>query len=252
MLPSAPEPSPMTSVRPSLRFGPRLQAIADAVPRGARVADIGTDHAMLLAWLDHRGRIERGIGIDVADGALAQAHRTLGVPLPPNLELRHGDGLSPLEPGEVDTVVLAGMGGATMMRLVDAAPAVLPSLRHLVLQPNTEWTAVRRWLADHRWPLLDERIVQDRRKFYVVLVVDPHPGPAPGWDEDALALGPHLLRARPPGFERWLAEEVERTDRALRGARSGRGPHTDGRIDALLERRARLSRALGHCATSAE
>jgi tRNA A22 N-methylase len=126
----------------------------------------------------------------------------------------------------------------------------------LVLQPNTEWVAVRRWVAARGWTLAGETMVEDRGKHYVVLVVRPRPSGgepsegAPGWSEDELELGPHLLVERPPAFVAWLRHELRRTERAAArvAARCGPGPERDPRADpklaALHQRAERLRRAL--------
>lgn len=229
-----------------MSLSPRLAAVAAAVPVGARVADVGTDHAQLLAWLVAHGRIATGIGIDVNAGPLAQAQRTLAAAGLGAVELRRGDGLQPLQPGEVDVVVLAGMGGARMVRLLEASPAVVDGLRALVLQPNTEWGVVRRWVVARGLVLAGETMVEDRGKFYVVLDVR-----GPGTSEvatlmsnDELELGPWLLVERPPAFLAWLRHELARTERAAARVAAHAGP-LDPRITALHQRVERLRRALG-------
>ena len=246
----------------SRELSARLRAVAEAVPRGARVADVGTDHAQLLAWLRAAGRIAAGIGIDVATGPLQQARRTLELAGVDGVELRQGDGLHPLRPGEVDVVVLAGMGGARIVRLVQASPGVVSGLRALVLQPNTDWVLVRRALATRRWALRDEQMVEDRGKFYVVLTVEPRArdehasaaataAAARAWSEDALVLGPRLLVERPPAFVAWLRHELRRTERALGRALAGAVPghdrpdaRADARVLALRAHADRLREAL--------
>lgn len=222
------------------------------VPPGTRVADVGTDHALLLAWLVTHGRASAGIGIDVNAGPLAQARRTLAQAGVRGVELRQGDGLSPLRPGEVDVVVLAGMGGTRMVRLLEQGAAVVSGLRGLVLQPNTEWVLVRRWVAARGLPLAGEGMVEDRGKFYVVLDVRPQAPPAAAaWSEDELELGPWLARERPPAFLAWLRHELRRTERAAAragggepGARRAEGS-PDPKLLAMRERAERLRRALG-------
>lgn len=221
----------------------RLRAVAEVITAGARVADVGTDHAQLLAWLHTTGRIAHGIGIDVRPGPLAQAQRTLATTGADPIELREGDGLRPLVPGEVDTVVLAGMGGARIERLLDASPTVVDRLTSLVLQPNTGWAGVRRFIARKGWVLAHESMVEDRGKFYVVLGVRPTPGPPPSWSEDDLVLGPRLLIARPTTFEAWLRHELARTDRAL-GRVTARRASDDPRVVELRTHAHRLRAAL--------
>lgn len=221
----------------------RLRAVADAIPAATRVADVGTDHAQLLAWLRAQGRIHSGIGIDVAPGPLAQARRTLAATGVDGVELRRGDGLQPLQPREVDVAVLAGMGGARILRLLDASASVVAQLDALVLQPNTDWVAVRRGVAARRWELAHESMVEDRGKHYVVLVVRPQPAADPGWTEDELALGPRLLAERPPAFLAWLRDEQQRTQRAL--ARATASPRPDvSKLATLRAGAERLRRVL--------
>lgn len=230
----------------ALTLSPRLAAVANAVPVGARVADVGTDHAQLLAWLRVRGRIATGIGIDVNAGPLAQARRTLAAAGVEGVELRRGDGLQPLQPGEVDMVVLAGMGGARMVRLLDASPAVVSGLRGLLLQPNTEWAVVRRWVVARSFSLAGETMVEDRGKFYVVLDVrvPGTSGVATLMSNDELELGPWLLVERPPAFLAWLRHELARTERAMARVAAHAGT-ADPRVTALHQRAERLRRALG-------
>lgn len=226
------------------RLTPRLRAVAELVPAGASVADVGTDHAYLLAWLRARGRVPRAIGIDVVEGPLRQARQTLSTAQVSGVELRRGDGLQPLRPGEVEAVVLAGMGGARVVRLLDRSPAVVAGLSRLVLQPNTDWAQVRGWVMTHG-RLLEERMVEDRGKYYVVLAVQPGTGEgqAPRWSEDQRVLGPRLLEERPEVFEAWLRHELRRVERALVRAERGRG-HEDERVARLRAHRRRITVAL--------
>lgn len=224
-----------------IRLSPRLRTVAERVPAGATVADVGTDHARLLVWLRAHGRIERGIGIDVVEGPLRGARRNVTTAGVEGVELRQGDGLEPLRPGEADVVVLAGMGGALMLRLLDARPGVVAGLRRLLLQPNTDWARVRRWVMD-RGRLLGEQLVEDRGKFYVVLEVEPGVVESPRWSEDDLVLGPRLRAEHPPVFEAWLRHERARVERAL--ARATPRRDDDDQIRSLRRHQRRLSSAL--------
>lgn len=222
--------------------------MAEQVPPGSRVADVGTDHALLLAWLVTHGRARAGIGIDVNAGPLAQARRTLAEARVSGVELRQGDGLRPLVPGEVDVVVLAGMGGARMVRLLEEGEVVVSGLRSLVLQPNTEWALVRRWVAARGFSLAREVMVEDRGKFYVVLDVRPQEHDTAAWSEGELELGPRLSSERPPAFLAWLRHELARTERAAARV-AGRGDpgatRPDVKLLAMRERAERLRHALG-------
>lgn len=207
----------------------RLAEVARHVLPGLSCADVGTDHAALPAWLVARGLVPSAIGIDVADGPLRGAALRLGG----GVELRRGDGLSPLSPGEVGTVVIAGMGGARIRRIVDAWPH-LATLRRLVVQPNTEWRATRRWIAARGFSLVDEAIVGDRGHDYLVLALAPDRPTSHAWTEADLALGPILRRRRPAAWQAWVERERARLTAAREAAACGGDERARAGIDARL------------------
>lgn len=216
----------------------RLRTVADLVIAGAPMADVGTDHASLPAWLVVRGIVPSAIAIDVADGPIAAA--TAGTAEVPGVQVRKGDGLAPLRAGEAATVVIAGMGGALVRRIVDAG--IPAGVRRLVLQPNTEWPATRAWIGARRWRLDDERLVEDRGKHYVVLAVAPAGGEDPRWDEEDLELGPIVRHRRGAAWQRWVAARCETLRRDLDAARRATAPE-DPRHAALRGRLAIFERA---------
>jgi tRNA (adenine22-N1)-methyltransferase len=150
----------------------RLQAIAELVPPGARVADIGSDHALLPAWLAASGKSPFAVAGEVRDGPLkASAARIEADGLADRVAVRKGDGLAVVAPGEVDCVVIAGMGGALIASILEAGNAAgkLAGVRTLVLQPNVGEDLVRRWLLDRGWYLASERIVEEDGRWYEIL-----------------------------------------------------------------------------------
>ena len=107
--------------RPALQ--PRLRAIADLVPPGCRLADIGTDHGYIPVDLLLAGRIAHAIATDIGALPLEHARQTADrCSLTDGIDFRLGDGLAPVSPQEVDTVIIAGMGGDTITEILSAAP----------------------------------------------------------------------------------------------------------------------------------
>ncbi|MEM6989953.1 MAG: class I SAM-dependent methyltransferase [Myxococcota bacterium] len=198
---------------------PRLQEVARHVPRGVAVADVGTDHARLPAALVADGWVPSAIGVDARAGPLNGAAQTLARLGVTDVALRLGDGLQPIGADEVRTVVLAGLGGAKIIALLDAWPW-LSSLGRVVLQPNTQWPAVRAWVAARRWQLDAETMITCRGHAYLTLAVDPSVETDHAWadDPDALLLGPRLMHARPAAWRQWVAAEYERLRIARRRA----------------------------------
>ncbi|MCB9707036.1 MAG: SAM-dependent methyltransferase [Myxococcales bacterium] len=206
------------SAAPSL--SPRLAAIAELIPAGKVLADIGTDHALLPAALVIGGRIARAIACDRRPGPLAAARRTLALHgVEGQVSLRLGDGLGPLEVGEAEVVVIAGMGAESVRAILSEGAEVLRRVERLVLQPNSDVEAVRRWLVSRGWELVDERLVDDRGRFYTAVAAEaPRAGAGrsrPRYGPADWRLGPILRRRRGEVFERFVAAELRRYEAAL-------------------------------------
>ena len=119
-----------------MQLDARLAAIAAFVPHGTVLADIGGDHAYLAATLVMEGVAPRAVVGDLSAGACAAARRTaLAQRLTRQIDVRQGDGLSVLAPGEAESIVIAGMGGALIVQILEGAPDVLAGAPTLVLQP---------------------------------------------------------------------------------------------------------------------
>jgi tRNA (adenine22-N1)-methyltransferase len=189
----------------------RLRAIADIVPEDLAVADIGTDHGLLLCQLIQSGRIPRGIGVELNIGPLRRAKAAVREHgLESRIEVRQGDGLAPLKPGEADVVVVAGMGGGAIRDIL-AAAGWLQQLRCLVLQPMTEVEEVRYWLSGRRWRIVEEDAVREGRKYYQIIRAEP--GEAGGLSPAEAHYGPVLIAKRHP----LLAEMALKDFRVLQG-----------------------------------
>jgi tRNA (adenine22-N1)-methyltransferase len=157
-----------------LKLGKRLAAIAAMVPAGSRLADIGTDHAYLPVHLVSQGVVAFAVAADVHRGPCRSALETVRRHnLTDRIALRCGDGLAVLTPGEVDTAVIAGMGGPSIIAIRSAQPAVTASLGRLILQPMLAAAAVRRWLVANGWRLVDEELVIDDGRPYEIIVAEP-------------------------------------------------------------------------------
>lgn len=199
----------------------RLHALAAAIPLGSCVADVGTDHGRLLQILVQTRDVLRAIGIDRSPPALAAARRRAH---DPRIILREGDGLHAIAPGEIDTVVLAGLGAASIIAILEAGRARWPELARLVLQPRAQWPLLRRWLADAPFALREESIVFEHGRAALVCVAVPSEIAPARWDDDDLFLGPLLRCAPTPTYARWLSLQLRATERALRGNAPGAAP----------------------------
>lgn len=153
-------------------LGVRLSAVAARIRQSARVADIGTDHALLPVWLLQSGRCSSAVASDIGEGPAAAARRTVsGAGLEAAISVRVGDGLAPVEPSEVDDIVIAGMGGETIAEILSAAPWVADARYRLVLQPMSKPERLRAFLAENGFSTVEEDVVSEGERLYTVMTV---------------------------------------------------------------------------------
>lgn len=192
----------------------RLLAVAAMVAPCGSLADIGTDHGFLPIALVEDGVVQKAFACDVRPGPLsrADAHvRRAG--LSDRIVTVLSDGLEAL-PETVDTVVMAGMGGALMAELLRSEKGNAPLVRNragrLVLQPQSEPELVRKALAELGFTIEKEDMVLDRGKYY--LIISAMPGEA---DAENLRFGSYLASVRHPVFRKYLEKELQKNQSIL-------------------------------------
>lgn len=151
-----------------LKLPPRLAAIAALVPDGARLADVGTDHALLPIRLLLDGRIQSAVATDIRPGPLSRAKENARAAEVYNLRCVLCDGLSGVSPEEVDTVVIAGMGGENIAGILRAAPWACENAL-LLLQPMSRPEELRGALSSLGLSICGEYLVRDGGRLYSVL-----------------------------------------------------------------------------------
>lgn len=196
---------------------PRLRAVAELVPAGARLADVGTDHAYLPAYLLSAGRISTAIGTDIRPGPLARAKETAErYGLEERLSLRLCDGLTGVSAHETDALVVAGMGGETILAILEAAPWSLQKV--CILQPMSAVEALRAGLDGLGVSIVKEALVREGETLYLVLYLDG----TKAVKENALTDAEHYVgtaaaHGDDPLWPEYLAWNRRRAERALAG-----------------------------------
>jgi len=194
----------------------RLAALAAFIPHGSIAADIGTDHAYLPIFLIEKEICLFVIATDLREGPYqSAAHKIKEHALEARIGLRLGDGLKTLQPGEVEILVLAGMGGNTIRGILAESPQTLAGINRLVLQPMTDAGDLRVWLAANGWKIADEELVEDDGRIYVIIAAEP--GCEVTSDPVLLELGPRLLEKGSPLLERHLDSFTVKYERVLAG-----------------------------------
>ena len=199
-----------------MQLDARLAAIAAFVPHGTTLADIGADHAYLAATLVMKGIAWRAVVGDLSAGACAAARRTaLTQRLTREIDVRQGDGLSVLTPGEAESIVIAGMGGALIAEILSGAPAVLTSVQTLVLQPMNGAAKLRRWLYTNGWDIVDETLARAGGHLYEIIRAEHGAAELP--DDVLLHIGARLFEKRDPLLKAHIEAKIAKLTRAAEG-----------------------------------
>lgn len=214
-----------------LELSPRLGAIAGLVPESCGcLADIGTDHGYVPVSLLLEGKIRRAVASDIGAPPLDHARRTAAqYGVTEKLDFRLGDGLSVLDPGEAEVIVIAGMGGDAITEILAAAPWSRAGPL-LLLQPMSKAEVLRAFLPENGYAVLAERLVQDKGVLYPILTVRGGGMPPVS---DAQAWGGVRLEGDP--LRRlYIADRLLRLRRAAAGLAKARDPGMAGKRERLL------------------
>lgn len=214
-------------------LGPRLSLCAELLRTGEPMADIGTDHGYLPIWLLKTGAAPRAIASDINQGPLDAARRHAQIyGVGDELRLVQGDGLSALEPGDAEDIVIAGMGGELILHIISATPWLLCAEKHLVLQPMSAVDKLRIGLWQLGFTVQRELAAQENGKVYSAFSVR-YAGEMGEMD----SIYPYMGKLE-PGTDAVSAY----ADKALRGLRNSlRGAEHNGR----QEETARLRKVIG-------
>lgn len=153
-----------------IKLSPRLQIAADMVREGSNVADIGTDHAFLPVYLILCGKCGKAVAADVKKGPLMHAGETVGqYELSDKISLRLSDGLDNVNENEADDIVIAGMGGILISKIISRAEWLKNGNKQLILQPMTHSENVRKYLCENGYSIIRERAVREDNHLYCII-----------------------------------------------------------------------------------
>ena len=192
----------------------RMQAVADMVTPGGKVADVGTDHGYVPIYLIEQNKAFHAIAMDVRKGPLARAGENIvRFGCSGRIETRLSDGLERLEPNEADTVIIAGMGGLLTVRILEAGLEVLKTVKECVLQPQSDLDKVRQFLHQHHFCIVQEKMLIDEGKYYTVMRV-VHGEESPYTEAEDL-YGRHLIDDKSPVLAKYLAGQKNVKEKLL-------------------------------------
>ena len=193
-----------------VQLSDRLTAIAEMVTEGNRLVDVGCDHGYLPVYLMLQHKIPGAIATDVGKGPLTRAQEHIAqYHMEAYIETRLCNGLSEIRSGEGDTLVIAGMGGPLMERILSEGRHALPGFQELILQPQSDIPHFRRFVMQNGYQIIQEEMILEDGKFYPIMKVVQHEGEQPAvWSREEEMFGRLLLERKHPVLKLYLEREL--------------------------------------------
>lgn len=214
----------------------RLETAASYIKKGARLADIGSDHAYLPCNLAQEGKIEFGIAGEVVLGPFTSAKKQIAASrLAGIVEARLGNGLEVVQPADnIDTITICGMGGDLIARILEAGrqDQKLTGITRLVLQPNNAEMKLRRWLLENQYEIITETILEENEKIYEIIIAEPSEQVSDYTFEDYL-FGKFLRAEKNEIFVRKWASEIQKYEYILRSLEQSQRDVTEKQKEVL-------------------
>lgn len=238
-----------------MKLSERLELVLSFVEPGESAADVGTDHGHVPVELVRRTIVKKAVAMDVRKGPLSRATENIALAgLADKIETRLSDGVAKLQPGEADSVVIAGMGGELIIKILENGRHMWDSVKQWVLSPQSEIFKVRRWLFENGFVIRKEDMVLEDGKFYTVMDVRrKHPevtgenlvlskdpaeketGLSEISEESRMLYGEYLIRTKNKVLLTYLKEEEEKLARFIGdlSAKSGSSERAAERLSEL-------------------
>lgn len=197
-----------------MKLSPRLQAIADFVPEGAVVADIGTDHGYIPVYLVSNKISSKIIATDINIGPLRNASSYINKKkFGENIETRLGNGLNCLLPNEVDTIVIAGMGGLLIAEILEDSTEIAETAKYFILQPMVASEELRRFLYNSKYRIVEEKLAKEGNKLYEIMLVTH--GEDKVEKDIFFEIGKKLVENKDKYLEEFLNNKIKKTSKVL-------------------------------------
>ena len=215
-----------------IQISRRLQSVAAFVQEGKRLADVGCDHGYIPIYLLQKKKIEKAIAMDINQGPLMRAKEHIQEwGLENYIDTRLSDGVKALKPNEVQSIVIAGMGGPLMEKILTEGNEVLQTVTELVLQPQSEIGHFRRFLIENGYEITHEEMILEDGKYYPIMRA-VH-GKAKEQTEAEYLYGKKLLQNRNHVLKEFLDREQVKAEELLEKLKNSQTPSAKARISEL-------------------
>ncbi|ELU5585863.1 SAM-dependent methyltransferase [Clostridium perfringens] len=201
-----------------MELSKRLKRIAEHVDKCESVADIGTDHGYIPIYLVKEGICEKAIALDINKGPIEKAKVNVAFEGVSNkIKCLLGPGLNPLKVGEVNGVILAGMGGNLTRDILLADMEKVKKYDFIILQPAQNPEVLREFLYKNDYEIIDEDLIKDEGRFYELFKVKYNENSEKLVFEDELEyeVSPLLREKNHPLFKEFIEEKINRCETIL-------------------------------------
>ncbi|OZU89949.1 tRNA (adenine(22)-N(1))-methyltransferase TrmK [Virgibacillus indicus] len=201
-------------MKDSIKLSKRLMKTASYLPKGAVFADIGSDHAYLPCYICLRDNTAKAIAGEINEGPYYSAVETVTqCELTDEIEVRLGDGLQILNEGEVQQVIIAGMGGSLIKTILEEGIEKLTRVERIIAQPNIDARNVRKWFNQQDFIITNEAILEENGHIYEIIAADKNAPDDPYKKDEIdkqLLFGPLLLKDKSEVFyKKWKHEYIK-------------------------------------------
>ncbi len=195
----------------------RLYLIANKVPKCEMLADIGTDHAFVPIYLVMEGKCKKGIASDIRKGPVEIARRNINTyGLGDKIETRIGAGLEPIDDENVDVVVISGMGGELIIRILKDDLEKAQRAKTMIIQPMTAISEVRKWLLSNGFSIYDEELIAEGRRIYTVICTK-WTGTVEKIDYVHSLIGKKLIEKKDPLLNDYIDQRISKLWKVING-----------------------------------
>ncbi|NMB26595.1 MAG: SAM-dependent methyltransferase [Tissierellia bacterium] len=197
-----------------MKLSNRLQAIANFVPKNTIVGDIGTDHGYIPVYLIENKISKKVIATDISENSLDKIIQYVKLTkYEKDIDIRLGDGLETIKPFEIDTVIIAGMGGLLIRDILDKDKEKRDSITYFILQPNIATKELREYLYENNFEIIDEKIIKEDKKFYEIIYA--RKGKSYIAEDIYYEIGEKLILNKDPLLKEFINNKIERAEKIL-------------------------------------
>lgn len=210
----------------------RLRSAVPYLKHGGRVVDVGTDHAYLPIYLVGEGISSHALACDINEGPILAAQKNIAAAgLSDRIETLQTDGLHGTEAFGADDVMVFGMGGELIVRILSEADWIRKGSVGLILQPMTRAATLRTWLLQNGFEITGESLTYEDK--YYQTIAARYCGECGEYSPTELLLGRHNILCRPPLFEGFVRHEIRVLENIVQGKSKARSADLSGELSMI-------------------